>query len=244
MYEQFAQFYDRFGWSAYSKELWLKFKNYLDSIDFKPETMLDIACGTGILTISASKDGLMAEGLDLSEAMIKKASNNASDAGLNIKFYNADMSSFKLDKKYDLITCTFDAINHMTDFRKWVSMFKCVKQHLNDDCGIFMFDMHTLKELKENWNNIHIQKYPSGDYRLSKSISSGDIACVTFTVFVKKDNLLFEGYEETVREASFVIEDVRTELRCVGFSEIDVMNRNFEVANDPEELLRAFIVCR
>src|SRR5256885_10064947 len=130
MYEQFAQFYDRLGWNEYSKQVWVNFKEYLNTIGFKPATMLDVACGTGVLTISATKDGIIAEGLDISEEMIKKALSNAFNADLNITYHHADMSNFDLGKKYDLITCTFDAMNHMTDFEQWVSLFKCVKEHL------------------------------------------------------------------------------------------------------------------
>ncbi|SNX53281.1 class I SAM-dependent methyltransferase [Thermoanaerobacterium sp. RBIITD] len=241
MYEQFAQFYDRLGWDTYAKELWPDFKSYLDKIGFKPQTLLDIACGTGALCICASKGGIIAEGLDISDEMLKKAGANAKENGVEINLYHRDMSNFNLYKKYDLVTCTFDAINHMIDFQKWLSMFKCVKEHLNDG-GLFMFDMNTLKDLKENWNNIHIKKYPAGDYHISKSISFGDMACVTFTAFVKKDDLLFEGYEETVREVSFPLDDIKNVLLNLDFKDIKIMDRRFIEVDNIDMLTRAFII--
>lgn len=242
MYDEFAKFYDRLGWDSYAKELWPDFKKYLDKAGFKPKTMLDLACGTGTFCIGALKDGIIVEGLDISEEMLKKAVENAKSFGFDIKFHHGDMSSFHHGKKYDLITCTFDAINHMTEFDKWKSMFNCVKNHLNEK-GVFMFDMNTLKDLNDNWNNIHIRKYPNGDYYISKSISFGDNAFITFTAFLKKEGRLYEEYEETVQESSFSLDAVVDELKCAGFKDIRIMNRKFDVVEDIYSLDRAFILC-
>lgn len=242
MYDEFAKFYDRLGWDSYAKELWPDFKRFLDKSGFNIKTMLDLACGTGVFCIGALRDGINVEGLDLSEEMLKKAVENCRKYGYDIKFHLGDMSDFDLGKKFDLITCTFDAINHMTDFQKWKSMFNCVKRHLNEK-GIFMFDMNTLKDLSDNWNNIHIRKYPNGDYYISKSISFGDNAFITFTAFLKKEGRLYEEYEETVHEMSFSLDEVVNELKMAGFKSVNIMNRKFDIVEDVDSLDRAFILC-
>lgn len=242
MYEQFARFYDKLGWGEYAKSLWPLIMDYMNSIGFKPSSILDVACGTGILTIMASKDGIMAEGLDISSEMLQRARENAIEAGVDIRYHHADMCDFDLGQKYDLITCTFDAINHLRTYEQWLSAFKCVRRHLNKN-GVFLFDMNTVKDLKENWNNIKVKKYPKGDYVISKSISFGDMACVTFTAFIKNENGLFEGYEESIMEVSFPLEKVIASLKDIGFTDITIMDRHFKVV-DPQSLYRAFISCR
>lgn len=243
MYKNFAKFYDRLGWDAYARELWPDFKSYLDKINFSPKTMLDVACGTGIFCICATKDDIAAEGLDISQEMLNKALVNASENNLDIKFYKEDMSNFSISKKYDLITCTFDAINHMLDFNDWIAMFRSVKDHLSSN-GYFMFDMNTLKDLNQNWNNISIRKHPNGDYHISKSISFGDTACVTFTAFLKRSERTYEWYEETIREVSFPLNNIEKELKNVGFNDIIFLNRRFETVKEPEMLSRVFILCK
>ncbi|SHF26600.1 Methyltransferase domain-containing protein [Caldanaerobius fijiensis DSM 17918] len=242
MYEQFARFYDKLGWGEYAKSLWPLIVEYMNSINFKPENMLDVACGTGVLAIMASRDGIKAEGLDISSEMLEQAKKNAIEAGVNVVYHQCDMCDFDLNKKYDLITCTFDAINHLRTFEQWVSMFKCVKKHLNSS-GLFIFDMNTLKDLRENWNNIKVKKHPRGDYLISKSISFGDMACVTFTAFIKKENGLFEGYEESIMEVSFPLEKVVASLKDIGFTNVTITNRHFKLV-ETESLDRAFISCR
>lgn len=54
-------------------------------------------------------------GLDLSENMVKYAQDHNQSQKLN--FVKGDMSDCQFNKSFDLITCNYDAINHLTFFR-------------------------------------------------------------------------------------------------------------------------------
>lgn len=245
MYEQFARFYDELGWGEYASNVWDRLCKYLRSINFKPNSLLDLACGTGILTIKAAQQGLEAYGLDISEAMLQKAVHNARQAGVDVSYICDDMSRFRHKRCYDLITCTFDAINHLLNYSDWEDTFRCVWTHLNNG-GMFIFDMNTVKDLVENWDNIHVRRDANGNYIISKSIPFRDkaMASVTFTAFIKRCDNLFDGYEETVTEISFPIDDVVLMLHKVGFAEVSVRNEALEEVSDPDMLNRAFIICK
>ena len=161
---------------------------------------------------------------------------------MNVNFYLGDMSKFKLNKKYDLITCTFDAINHMVIFNDWENMFKRVYLHLTDN-GMFLFDMNTLKDIMLNWDNVRVNRLSDGSFTLSKSQSFKNRAYVTFTAFIKRTDGLYEGYEERVEEAGFPTEKVLGVLKNIGFKDVKVMDRDFN-ENYREDLYRAFISCR
>lgn len=245
MYEQFARFYDELGWGNFAASVWDRLGEYLNLIGFRPRNLLDLACGTGILTIKAAQSGIVAKGLDISEAMLQKAESNASRIGANVTYICANMSHFCLNEHYDLITCTFDAINHLLDYHDWEDTFRCAFAHLNEG-GLFIFDMNTERDIKENWDNINVHKDAKGNYVISKSISFRDkvIAAVTFTAFVQRGQGLFDGYEETVTETSFPVNRVVGSLLDIGFSDVSVRNERFERVSDPEGMNRVFIVCR
>lgn len=57
------------------------------------------------------------------------------------------MANFELDKKFDVILCIFDSINHLVDFEQWELTFDSVKAHLNDD-GVFIVDINTVYKME------------------------------------------------------------------------------------------------
>jgi 2-polyprenyl-3-methyl-5-hydroxy-6-metoxy-1,4-benzoquinol methylase len=74
----------------------------------------DVACGTGWSTIALARAYPQAEvhGLDLDEASIKLARENAAQEGMDIPFEVRDAADPGLRGRYDLVTC-FEAIHDM-----------------------------------------------------------------------------------------------------------------------------------
>jgi len=245
MYENIAKFYDRLGWSNFPLKLWEQMKIYLKQENFKPTNHLDIACGTGALSIKITSEGILSEGLDYSSEMIKSARNNAETANLDIEFYHADMRSFRLNNTYDLITCTYDSINHLLSIDEWKQTFSSVKTHLNDN-GLFVFDVNTLKALKERWNSININKDNLENYLIQRGIYYEDkgIATATFTAFTKEENGLYDSFEETFTEIAFPSSQIFNILKEIGFNNITIADSNFNRLTNPDEEYRNVYICK
>ena len=245
MYEKIAKFYDRLGWSKFPLKLWEQMKVYLKQENFNPSSHLDIACGTGVLSIKAVSEGINSEGLDYSIDMINIAKENAKSKNLELNFYHADMRNFNLSKKYDLITCTFDSINHLLTKEEWQQTFSKVKAHLQDD-GIFIFDCNTLKALKERWNNININKDSEGNYLIQKAIHFEDkgISTASFTVFTREENGLYDSFEDTFTEIAFPSDQIIDILTKVGFTNITITDTNFDRLDNPDEEYRNVYICK
>lgn len=62
------------------------------------------------------------------------------------KLYHQNMVDFSIDKKFDVILCVFDSINHLIEFEDWKKMFVNVKKHLSPN-GLFIFDINTQEKL-------------------------------------------------------------------------------------------------
>ncbi len=124
---------------------WLEFtKEYLND-NYK---ILDLACGSGTLVNLLTIEGYEADGLDLSVSMIDVAREKARMQHISPNYYQMDMTSFKLDKKYNIITCYFDSINHLPSFEMVEQTFDRVYEHL-DRNGLFIFDIFSLAAFKE-----------------------------------------------------------------------------------------------
>lgn len=144
-YKNFGYYFDDIM-SQIDYNDWLEFTlEYLK----KNDKVLDLACGSGTLAMLLNTNGYEVDGLDLSESMINIAKEKAKMNHNNINFYVEDMTSFKLDKKYNVITCYFDSLNHLSTYEMVTKTFDRVWEHLEDD-GLFIFDIFSLDAYKNS----------------------------------------------------------------------------------------------
>jgi len=72
------------------------------------DNVLDIACGTGVTTITAARLGANIKGLDLSPKLLEKANWNAQLAGVQIEFTEGDAESLPYkDAEFDVVISQF-----------------------------------------------------------------------------------------------------------------------------------------
>ena len=88
-------------------------RNTIAEIDFvqselelKPgDSILDIGCGTGRHSIELARRGFDVTGVDLSSGMLHEARTSANEAGVEVKFIQADASLFKADSQFRAVKC-------------------------------------------------------------------------------------------------------------------------------------------
>lgn len=102
--------------------------------------VLEIACGSGRLTIPLKKEGINITGLDLSDKMIELAKEKAKKEDLDIDFIVGDCRDFDLNKKFDVIFIPFNSICHIYKTEDVINFFSCVKKHLKEK-GIFIISV-------------------------------------------------------------------------------------------------------
>jgi ubiquinone/menaquinone biosynthesis C-methylase UbiE len=71
-------------------------------------TLLDVACGTGLHAINLSQH-YQVEGLDLDAELLAVAKANYQQ----IPFHQGEMVDFSLNKKFDVVTCLFSSIGYV-----------------------------------------------------------------------------------------------------------------------------------
>jgi SAM-dependent methyltransferase len=101
-------------------------------------SLLELGCGTGAVLYGLSAVGSLS-GMDISPSMLDIARARLPD----VQFIQDDISSFDLGCKFDVIVCTYDVLNHLTEFDRWVSCFVSACEHLTEG-GLFIFDVNTV----------------------------------------------------------------------------------------------------
>jgi SAM-dependent methyltransferase len=150
-YNAIARVYDKLNadidyaaWADFVEEC---FARYLPS---KPELVLDLACGTGSMTLELAHRGYDMIGVDGSADMLSEAFARAEGAG--VLFLEQDMREFELYGTVGAVTCCLDSLNYLLSPTDLVRCFRTVHNYLDPD-GLFLFDMNTPYKFREVYGN-------------------------------------------------------------------------------------------
>ena len=113
---------------------------YVDIARQQAGAVLELACGTGQLTIPLALQGLPTVGLDRSRAMLDVAKRRASAASAPVAFLQSDMRDFALDRHFDLIIVARNSLLHLLSTADLLAALTAVRRHLAPD-GVFAFDI-------------------------------------------------------------------------------------------------------
>jgi SAM-dependent methyltransferase len=92
--------------------------------------VLELACGTGRLTLPLAGDGHEVLGLDASPAMLAAARRKAARAGVRATFVQGDMRSFDLGRRFGLVIVSCNSLAHLTRSEDLRACLKAVRRHL------------------------------------------------------------------------------------------------------------------
>lgn len=142
-YAAFADYYDALTQNVGYPERADYFCRLLEHLGHPPGLVLDLACGTGSLTLEFARRGMDVYGVDASPEMLSAAQQKAAEAGENLLFLCQDMRSLDLYGTVNTVFCTLDSINHLTEISQLQSAFDRVSLFLEPD-GYFIFDVNTV----------------------------------------------------------------------------------------------------
>ena len=146
MYNDFAQVYDKLQDADYNRFVDF-YEEIFKSLGLKPELVLDLACGTGNITLPMSERGYDMIGLDMSVEMLNIARDKAYEANREILFLCQDMCEMELFGTVDAIVCALDGVNYITDYDDLKELFRLARNYLNPG-GVFIFDINSVHKLK------------------------------------------------------------------------------------------------
>lgn len=139
-YQGFAQLYDALTFDVDYENIASFIQEILQKHGIKSGLVLDLACGTGTLTLALAQRGYEMLGADLSEDMLSVARQKEGAEG--ILFLNQSMDDFELYGTVDAIVCVLDSINYLTEPEALLKTFRLCANYLNPG-GILIFDVNS-----------------------------------------------------------------------------------------------------
>ena len=138
----FCKVYNEFGWNYYPEAFAGQLLQWLREHGVTVRTAMDLACGTGVLCRILKENGIESHGMDFSRGMIAIARAESPDIPYDV----ADMTTYRPERQFDLVTCTGDAVNHIPALADVGKIFDNVYAYLAPG-GYFIFDLLDEKEI-------------------------------------------------------------------------------------------------
>lgn len=217
-YSDFAEFYDNLTQNVeYSKKSDYILK-LLKRHNHNAGLTLDLACGTGTLTLELKKRGVDIYGADASYEMLSIAQQKAYENGQEILFLCQKMQKLDLYGSIDTCICSLDSINHLTSSKDVQQTFNRVSLFMNPN-GLFIFDTNT----------VYKHKYVLGDncyvYDTDKvfcvwqnNYNEADNKVIITLDFFEPDGKIYRRSSEQFSERAYTREEMTFMLENAGFT--------------------------
>lgn len=244
-YGEFAYIYD-FLMKDVPYDKWLEFfLEKAEKYDAPGKNVMDLACGTGELSIRLANAGFRVTGVDLSEDMLMVANEKANKESVHLNLFHQNMSELEELGQYDIITVFCDSLNYLSSPNEVQETFKRIYSHLNDN-GLLLFDVHSIYKmehifLNETFTEIedevsYIWNSFEGEYPYSVEHE--------LTFFVLDDTTdQYSRFDELHKQRTFSEKDYTLWLEQTGFHILEI-TADFTQDTPTETSERIFYVCR
>ena len=146
-----------------------------------PESVLDLGCGTGSMSVLMAQKGYRVLGVDISEDMLIVASQKAMELENPPFFIRQPMQKLRLPESVDAVFCLLDCINYVTKPQDVRQTMKRVFSSLSDG-GVFIFDINTPYKLKNLDGQVFLDE-------------NDDSYCVWRAEFDEEENCIYYGID-------------------------------------------------
>ena len=215
-YTSFAQVYDLFmdnvpydQWCRYITEL-------LREYGIQDGLVLELGCGTGVLTRKLAAKGYDMIGVDYSEDMLEIAMDHRQE-GEDILYLLQDMREFELYGTVRAAVSICDSMNYIVEYQDLVQVMKLVNNYL-DPGGIFIFDLNTPYKYEEILGeNTFAENRPEGSF-IWENYYDGETGINEYdlTLFVREKEGIYRKFEETHYQRAYELEQVRRAIKEAG----------------------------
>ena len=246
-YSALAPLYDAVNGEAFDYDGYASFAEKIfteDGIE-KGSLVLDLACGSGALTLRLLDSGYDVIGVDLSPEMLNICREKCADGGYSPLLLCQDLCSLDLYGTVEGAVCTLDSLNYLTKKGELDSFFGRLKNFISPN-GIFIFDINTERKFSEIYGSNSYTYDENGVFCVWQNSYSEKTRLCDFdlTFFEKQKNGLYRRREEHQRERCHTDGEIAAAAERGGF-EIIGRYRDFDkTPSDGSEYRRFYILRR
>ena len=207
----------------------------LEKEKLRPRTAVDLACGTGSVSLLLAKRGLRVTGVDMSEEMLCEAAQKAQELENPPYFICQLLQELRLPRGVDLAVCALDSLDYITDPGDCAEAIRRVYKALNPG-GCFIFDVNTPQKLRAMDGQVFLDEDEDvycvwrGEFDEQTNICSYGM-----DLFQRHGDLWQRSFEEH-REYAYSAEQLTGYLRDAGFTSIRIYaDRRFEAPDEQEQ---------
>jgi len=188
----------------------------------KNNTILELGCGTGNITVELASRGYDICGLDISADMLAVAREKIEEEGYLVQLFCQPMEQLNLNAKFNCIIIPCDGVNYITSKRDLSILFTRVKKHLTKD-GILIFDISSKYKLSDILgNNTFTRIDEELCYIWENSYNSKKCEVYMDLTFFQRQGENYIRFEETHVQRAYGSEEIVEVLNKAGFGSIKV----------------------
>ena len=221
-YEALAASYDGLTRDIPYEKYLRFFKTLLRRHGVTATTVLDLACGTGSLSVLLAKHGYEVLGVDRSEEMLTVAAEKAMELEENQPFFVAQpMQRLRIPEPVDACVCALDSINYVTKPQDVQKAFRRVYESLRPG-GLFVFDINTPYKLEGLDGQVFLDE-TEDSYCVWRAVYDRRHSLCRYgmDLFQQANDGLWErSFEEHV-ERAYTPEELSQWLTDAGFAQVE-----------------------
>ncbi len=237
-YDSLSRIYDLLT-EDFDYRLWAD--KYLDVLKSKAQNIneiCDAGCGTGSVLTELAKRGYDVIGIDISDGMLRQAQAKAMAAGFVPKLLKQDLRELKLAHRVDAVICACDGVNYLRTEKGVAAFFARAFDSIKPG-GAFAFDFSSRNKLTElAQTGLFAEEMEEAAYIMFCARES-DAVRMELTMFLKRDNGLYERLEETHIQRMWEPDEIKSLLEQAGFTDISITENDIKGFGGD----RVFVAC-
>ena len=221
IYDSFAESYDQDNHKEVASAFFQSVKPYIKASG-KNSTVLDLGCGSGLLTMRVASMGRTVIGIDSSERMLQLAQEQSKKFRDKVTLRQADLTALPKFQNCSLALMCADITNHFTSQKTLIKVFTNVQRTL-DTGGLFIFDALNHFCFEHYWaDKTYFLESKTGDLVMECSWNpSTKLGKAVMVAFVKQNRTLFTKRTTVLVERLYEDSEIRHSLRVAGFRRVE-----------------------
>lgn len=242
-YFSLANFYDRImgdidydGWAEHYVKMFAH-------LGVEVSSVLDLACGTGVITWRLAAKGYELIGVDISPEMLAEANARAAEFECPVSpmFINQDLRELDMYGTSDAAICSFDGFNYIMP-EELGDVFYRVSCFVRPG-GVFIFDVNTEEKFRKMDGMTYVDEDDDFFCAWRTDYYEDERECVYCVDVFSREGALWQRTSEEHVEYTHGLDELKSLLEKNGFEDIRFFGElSFEEPAADED--RVFVCCR